>query len=569
MSSTVEARHKFEHWLQHPNLDEPLRDELKQIENNPKEIEERFYRNLEFGTGGLRGIIGAGTNRINIHTIRKATKGLADYLLKIGDRALDQGVVIAYDPRHGSRRFAEEAALVLVCNGIKAYLFEDIRPTPELSFAVRELGAMAGIVITASHNPPEYNGYKVYGEDGGQITSDAAGLILACIDQVGDELQVKTAAMDRALQVGLLVMLGEEMDAKYNEQLKQIVLNPNLVQQVGKDYTMVYTPLHGTGNQPIRRILQEIGFDKVHIVSEQELPDPDFSTVESPNPEESAAFQMGIRLAQQVGAHLIMATDPDADRIGFTARDRHGEYRQLTGNQIGALLVEYILSQRARLGNLPDNGVIIKTIVTSELGQAVAAHYGVETINTLTGFKYIGEKIKQYEQTGEKTFLFGYEESYGYLIGDFVRDKDAVQAAVIGAEMAAYYYSQGKMLFDALHHLYERHGYFQEDLVSLTFPGIEGVERIRDIMNMFRDHLPKEVAGFPISRIEDYNKSIEGLPRSNVLRYTLQDGSWFCIRPSGTEPKVKIYFSVQGESQEKVSAKLQLLRKNVLAMVER
>lgn len=575
-----EAGKRYKHWVDHPDLPTHLKEELIRIEHDNKEIEDRFYKHLEFGTGGLRGVIGAGTNRINIYTIRKATQGLAQYISRFGQEAKGRGVAIAHDPRHQSKEFAEEAARVLAYNGIKAYLFDDLRPTPELSFAVRELGCIAGIVITASHNPPEYNGYKVYWEDGGQIPPESADAIIEEILGVEDELSVPVISLAQATDRGLIYILGKDMDDKYISRLKGLVLNPEKIEQMADELKIVYTPLHGTGNQPVRRVLEKVGFKQVYVVSEQEQPDPNFSTISSPNPEEHAAFAMAIELARKVDADVIMGTDPDADRVGFVVKDDQGEYRVLTGNQTGGLLLEYILSQRKQKGTLPANGVILKTIVTSEMGQAIAAHYGIETVNTLTGFKFIGEKIKQYEESGEKTFLFGYEESYGYLIGDFVRDKDAVQACLLGAEMAAYYKSKGMTLYQALLQLFEKYGYYQEDLISITLKGIEGMNKIESILEQFRSMPPRLIASQPVEIVRDYQSSqayhiVTGqeeainLPQSNVLHYTLVDGSWFCIRPSGTEPKIKIYFSVIGETLKDSLEKLARCKDDVMELVDR
>jgi phosphoglucomutase len=574
----ADVRKRYEHWVNHPSIAHELRQELIHIRDNDKEIEERFYKQLEFGTGGLRGVLGAGTNRLNPYTIRKATQGLAQYISQFGEVAKKRGVVIAHDPRYQSKEFSEEVALVLAFNGIKAYLFDDLRSTPELSFAVRDLKAIAGIVITASHNPPEYNGYKAYWEDGGQIPPDMADEIIAEIDKVTDELGIQVASKDQALKDGLLEILGEDMDRKYTDQLKGLVLNPDIIKQMADDFKIVFTPLHGTGNRPVRRVLQEVGFKQVVVVSEQEQPDPNFSTVESPNPEEHKAFAMAIELAKKEQADLIMGTDPDTDRAGLVVKDDDGEYHVLTGNQTGGLLLEYILSQRFVKGTLPANGVVIKTIVTSELGRAIAEKYGMETVDTLTGFKFIGEKIKEYEISEEKTFLFGYEESYGYLIGDFVRDKDAVQACLLAAEMAAYYKSKGLTLYQALLELFRKYGYYREDLVSITLKGIEGMKEIDRILEQFREQPPKELAGQKVAIIQDYlaSKSYDALngaeqpidlPKSNVLHYTLEDGSWICIRPSGTEPKIKIYFSVKGSSLTDSTVRLEALKTEVMSLI--
>lgn len=556
-------RKEYERWLLAEQLEPELRQELEQIRDQEKEIEDRFHQSLAFGTGGLRGVIGAGTNRINTYIVRKVTQGLSQYIARQGKEAKQKGVVIAYDTRHKSADFAKEAGLVLAHNGIKVYVFEVPRPTPELSFAVRHLGATAGIVITASHNPPEYNGYKVYGSDGAQVATELADAITAEIAGVPDELRVKAADLSQALEQGLFEWIGEQVDEAYQTQLRSMALQPR---ENNRDYKVVYTPLHGTGNQPVRQALADLGF-QVHVVPEQEMPDPNFSTVKSPNPEEHEAFQLAIEAAETWEADMILATDPDADRVGVAVRNEEGQFVVLTGNQLGALLLEYILSQRAQKGDLPTNGVVIKTIVTSEFGEAVAARYGLETLNTLTGFKYIGEKIKQLEQTKEKTFLFGYEESYGYLIGDFCRDKDAVQACIMAAEMGAYYKKHGLTLYQALLRLFEQVGYFKEDLVSITLKGVDGMQKINHMMEQLRQNPPMVIAGLSVTDQKDYQQGMEGLPKSNVLKFKLEDGSWFAARPSGTEPKIKFYFGVKGTSLADAQTKLETLKKDVEACI--
>jgi len=560
----MNCRQSYERWLQFPHLVPELRQELEQIKDQEKEIKDRFHQSLTFGTGGMRGVIGAGTNRMNVYTVRKATQGLSRYIAKQGEEAKRKGVVIAYDTRHKSADFAKEAGLVLAHNGIRAYVFQGPRPTPVLSFAVRYLGATAGIVITASHNPPEYNGYKVYGSDGAQVTTELADAIMAEIAGVSDELRVETADLCQAREKRLFEWIGEQVDEAYHHKLRSLALQP---EENNRDYKVIYTPLHGTGNQPVRRALADLGFQHVRVVPEQELPDPNFSTVKSPNPEEHEAFHLAIEDAEKWGADMILATDPDADRVGVAVRDHEGRFVVLTGNQLGALLLDYILSQCAKKGNLPRNGVVIKTIVTSEFGEAVAARYGLETWNTLTGFKYIGEKIRQLEGTKEKTFLFGYEESYGYLIGDFCRDKDAVQACIMAAEMGAYYKKQGLTLYQALLRLFEQVGYFKEDLVSITFKGIEGVHKINRMMERFRKDSPTVMAGLPVVGRKDYKQGMEGLPKSNVLKFMLNDGSWFAVRPSGTEPKIKFYFGVKGTSLADAQTKLEMLKNDVEAFI--
>lgn len=566
----------YRKWTGFASLDGELKAELEQIRGDEEAIQDRFYKSLEFGTGGMRGIIGAGTNRINVYTVRKATEGLARYLLKQGPHTKAQGVAIAYDCRYKSAEFADEAALVLARNGIKAYVFDGLRPTPELSFAVRELSAAAGIVITASHNPPEYNGYKVYGPDGGQVVPAVADAITAELEQVPDELSIDVMDKREAVERGLYETIGQDIDDAYQRHLKALSLNPDAIREQ-RDLCIVYTPLHGTGYVPVREGLKNFGFRNVAIVEEQAKPDAAFSTVDSPNPEEHAAFALAMELGKETGADLLMATDPDTDRVGVAVKDETGEYTVLTGNQLGALLLEYILSQRQAQQSLPENGVVLKTIVTSELGRDIASHYGLTTIDTLTGFKFIGEKIKEFHETGEHTFLFGYEESYGYLIGDFARDKDGVQACLMAAEMAAYYKAQGKTLYEQLQHLFKTYGYYREDLVSLTFKGKSGAEKMDAMLDSFRKEAPTDLAGQRVTVAEDYlhrsrkhissgKETDTGLPKSNVLRYTLADGSWFCIRPSGTEPKVKLYFSVKGISADDAAQKLKALKASVLEL---
>ncbi|MBB6216383.1 phosphoglucomutase [Anaerosolibacter carboniphilus] len=571
-------RESYIEWINSGYFDEDIRKELQAIEGNEKEIEDRFYRDLEFGTGGLRGVIGAGTNRMNKYTVRRATQGFAQYLLEEVGGARQKGVVIAYDSRHMSPEFAEEAALVMNGNGIKAYLFEALRTTPELSYAVRELGCAGGIVITASHNPPEYNGYKVYGEDGGQIIPDEAEKIINEIQGIKDYSSVNYITKEEALSQELLVMIGEEIDRKYIDRVKSLVLRDELIKETGKDVKIVYTPLHGTGNMPVRRVLKELGFEKVWVVPEQENPDSNFSTVKSPNPEEHQAFTLALALADQVDADVIIGTDPDCDRVGAVVRNKDGAYQILTGNQTGALLIDYVLSAMKEADSIPKNGLVIKTIVTSEMGAKIAQSYGVDSLDTLTGFKFIGEKIKEFETSREKEFIFGYEESYGYLAGTFVRDKDAVIASMLICEMAAYYKSKGMTLYDALIGLFERYGYYQEGLESITLKGKEGMEKIDEILSYFRLNPLSHMNDQKICILKDYDhgKHVDlligetsdlTLPKSNVLHFTLEDGSWFCIRPSGTEPKVKIYFSVVGNSLDGAIQKLDELKREVMGLI--
>ncbi len=553
----------YNNWLNEPYFDKATKEELEAIKDNEKEIEDRFYKELEFGTAGLRGVIGAGTNRINKYIVRKTTQGLANYIKTQGKEAKNRGVAIAYDNRHMSREFAEECACVLTANGIKAYLFKDLRTTPELSFAIRYLNCISGIVITASHNPPEYNGYKVYWEDGAQIATDRAEAIIDSIASIKDFSSIETLNIDQAKEEGLLIYLDEKIDNAYIEAIKKQSLRGDIIEEVRDDFKVVYTPLHGTGNIPVRRVLKEIGFNNVFVVAEQELPDPNFSTVEYPNPEDKKAFKLAIELAKEKDAHLIMGTDPDCDRVGAIVKDKDEEYIVLTGNQTGALLVNYILQGLKEKNKLPENGLIIKTIVTSEMGTNIAKEYKLETINTLTGFKYIGEKIKEFEKTGEKTFLFGYEESYGYLAGTHARDKDAVVASMLICEMAAYYHSKDMNLYDALIDLYSKYGYFLEDLKSITLEGKDGLEKMQSIMKYFRTNTLKTIGDKNVVYIEDYqlqertclqgNCKVEeiNLPKANVIKFILEDEGWVCLRPSGTEPKLKVYCGFKSNSMEK------------------
>ncbi|MFD4705106.1 phospho-sugar mutase [Gottfriedia sp. NPDC058432] len=570
---------QFERWYNHPTLDTELKSLLEQMKSNKKLIEDSFYKNLEFGTGGMRGELGAGTNRLNIYTVRKASEGLARFIENQGEEAKHQGVVIAYDSRHKSPEFAMEAATTLGAHGIKTYVFESLRPTPVLSFAVRYLCAFSGIVLTASHNPPEYNGYKVYGPDGGQLPPTEADSLTSFVDQVEDELTVEVASKEHLLDNGLLEIIGGKVDYAYLEELKTVVVNAEIVEKHAKDLNIVFSPLHGTSNIPVRNGLSMLGYTNVTVVKEQELPDPNFTTIKSPNPEEHAAFELSIQYGEQVNADVLITTDPDADRLGVAVRNSEGEFTILTGNQTGALMLEYLLSQKNSLGTLPENGVVLKTIVTSEIGRVIAQNYGIDTIDTLTGFKFIGEKIKEFEQTGEYKFQFGYEESYGYLIRDFVRDKDAVQSVILACEVAAYYKSQGKTLYDGLLEIFEKYGFFKEDLVSMTLKGKDGAEQIQQMMNDFRMNPPKEFASLEVSVIEDYKESTKtsledgttveiNLPKSNVLKYILSDESWCALRPSGTEPKIKFYFGVKGSSLENSSEKLEAIKKDLLSRFE-
>ncbi|PGC22015.1 phosphoglucomutase [Bacillus pseudomycoides] len=571
----MDWKQEYSRWLSYVNLDAELKEQLENMKQDEKKIEDSFYKNLEFGTGGMRGELGAGTNRLNVYTVRKATKGLAHFIEKLGEEAKKRGVVVAYDSRHKSPEFAMEVAATLGAHGITTYVFESLRPTPVLSFAVRYLHTVSGIVLTASHNPPEYNGYKVYGEDGGQLPPKEADELISYVNEVEDELTVEVADVEQLKADGLLHIIGQEVDDAYLEQLKTVIINKEMVQEVGKDLKIVFTPLHGTSNIPARRGLEAVGFTDVTVVKEQELPDSNFSTVKSPNPEEHAAFELAIRDGEKVGADVLIATDPDADRLGVAVRNHAGEYQVLTGNQTGALMLDYLLSQKKQNGTLPENGVVLKTIVTSEIGRTIAKAYGLDTVDTLTGFKFIGEKIKQYEESGQYGFQFGYEESYGYLIRPFCRDKDAVQSVLFACEVAAYYKSQGKTLYNGLLEVFAKYGFFREDLVSLTLKGKDGAEKIQEMMASFRENPPKEVAGLTVNSVEDYKASIitsleDGskeeihLPKSNVLKYQLADGSWFCLRPSGTEPKIKFYFGVKDDSLQNSEQKLLAIKEDIM-----
>jgi phosphoglucomutase len=573
------SRAAYEFWLENIYFDEATRQELESIRGNEKEIEERFYRDLEFGTGGLRGIIGAGTNRMNIYTVRKASQGLANFIAGHGEEEKRKGIVIAYDPRFMSPEFSLEAARVFAGNGIKAYLFDELRPTPELSFAVRYLKAAAGIVVTASHNPKEYNGYKVYGEDGGQLSLEGSNAVLEEINHISDITSVRVMDKEEAVKKGLLQVIGREIDDIYMEKLRTLVVNPDLLKSSANACKIVYTPIHGAGNKPVRRILREIGCTNVVVVNEQEQPDSAFSTVKSPNPEDKSAFSIAIELAKKENADLIIGTDPDCDRVGVVVRNPAGEYVVLTGNQTGCLLMEYILSRKKAKGNLPANGFVVKTIVTTELARKIASYYNIELVEVLTGFKFIGEQIMLQDEQGNKKYLFGFEESYGYLAGTFVRDKDGVVASMLIAEMATWYKSRNMSLYEGLQELLEKYGYSLEGITSFTLTGKEGVERIKGTMNSLRTEKPSTFGGAEVAAIRDYEnsqryeiasgkKEVLHLPASDVLYYEMKDGSWFCIRPSGTEPKIKIYYGVSDKSLEDSEKKLQSLQDNVLSVVK-
>ncbi len=567
----------YNQWLSNAYFDDETKKELQGIAQDDNEIKERFYTELEFGTAGLRGVIGAGTNRMNIYTVRKATQGLANYISKVGGQ--ERGVAIAYDSRRMSPEFAKEAALCLAANGIKAYMFESLRPTPELSFAVRELKCIAGINITASHNPPEYNGYKVYWEDGAQITPPHDGGIMDEVKAITDYNTVKTMDEAAAVAAGLFQIIGAEVDDAYIEQLKKQVKNWDCIKKAQKDLKIVYSPLHGTGNIPARRVLKEIGFENVYVVKEQELPDGEFPTVSYPNPEAAEAFELGLKLAKEVDADLVLATDPDADRLGVYVKDtKSGEYITLTGNMSGCLLADYEISQIKEQSGLPEDGALIKTIVTSNMADAIAEYYGVKLIEVLTGFKFIGQQILGFEESGKGTYLFGFEESYGCLIGTHARDKDAIVATMALCEAAAYYKTKNMTLWDAMIAMYDRYGYYKDDIKSITLKGIEGLNKIQEILETLRKNPPAEIGGYKVTSARDYKmdtvKDMEtgevtttGLPKSNVLYYDLTDGAWVCVRPSGTEPKVKFYYGIKGTSLEDANEKSAVLGNEVVEMI--
>ena len=569
----------YQEWLSNPYFDEATKEELRAIEGNENEIKERFYMDLEFGTAGLRGIIGAGINRMNIYVVRRATQGLANYIIKQG--AANKGVAIAYDSRHMSPEFAMEAAMTLAANGIKAYKFESLRPTPELSFAVRELGCVAGINITASHNPPEYNGYKVYWEDGAQFTPPHDKGVTEEVLAIEDLSTVKTTDEASATAAGLYQVIGQEIDDKYIAQVKAQVVNQKAIDEMQDQITIVYTPLHGTGNIPARRVMKEIGFTHVYVVPEQELPNGDFPTVSYPTPEAKEAFELGLKLAKEKDADLVLATDPDADRLGVYVKDtKSGEYIPLTGNMSGSLLCEYVLSQKQAAGKIPADGQVVKSIVSTNLIDAVAKSYGAELIEVLTGFKWIGKQILKNETTGHGTYLFGMEESYGCLIGTYARDKDAISATAALCEAAAYYKQKGMTLWDAMIAMYEKYGYYKDAVKAIGLSGIEGLAKIQSIMETLRNNTPTEVGGYKVTSARDYKLDTiknmatgevkpTGLPSSNVLYYDLEDGAWICVRPSGTEPKIKFYFGVKGTSLKDAEEKENALGAAVMAMVDK
>lgn len=567
----------YKKWCEDTYFDKATRAELKAIEGNDKEIQERFYKDLEFGTGGLRGIIGAGTNRLNIYTVSKATQGFANYIIKQGEEAVKKGVAIAFDSRRMSPEFAEITALVLNGNGIKTYIYPSLRPTPMLSFAVRELNCTGGVVITASHNPPEYNGYKVYWADGGQVPYPRDEAIIEEVNAVTDFHTIKTANKDEAVKAGLFNVIGEEVDEAFDKNVLAQIVNPEIIKEQ-HDLKIVYTPIHGSGNKPVRRVLKKAGFENVTVVPEQELPDSEFTTVGYPNPENPAVFELAIKLAEKIDADIILGTDPDCDRVGAVVKTKDGSYTVLTGNMTGTLICNYICSQKAKLGTLPKNGALVSTIVSSEMTKAIAKKYNLAYFDVLTGFKYIGEKIKEFEQTGEYQYVFGFEESYGCLSGTYARDKDAVVASLLICEMAAYYKSRGMSLYDGLMELYDTYGVYKEIIHSITLKGIEGIENMKKIMDTLRKDAPSEIAGVKVTETRDYleDKIVDvatgkvsptNLPKSNVLYFTLADDTWFCVRPSGTEPKIKIYFGTKADTVENAEKKIATAQDGIMKVV--
>ena len=556
----------YNEWMNNPYFDNETKQELKAIQNDEKEIEDRFYKELEFGTGGLRGVIGYGTNRINKYTVRKATFGLCNYILKkCKEDGQKRGVVIAYDSRNKSKEFCIEAAKTLAACGIKAYIYDSLRSTPQLSFSVRYLNCVAGIVITASHNPPEYNGYKVYWSDGGQVCPDIANEIIQEVNKIEDYSKIPTTKLgDNLIQV-----LNKDIDKAFINEVKKQIINQDVIDRVGDKIKIIYTPIHGTGNIPVREVLKQSGFKNVEVVKEQELPDSNFSTVEYPNPEEKAVFEIAIKMAKNSGADIIMGTDPDCDRVGVVVKNNEGEYIVLNGNQVGSLLVEYVISNNKENISNQVNPTIIKTIVTSELGAKIAKENGVDCIDTLTGFKFIGEKINQFEQNKDRTFVMGYEESYGYLVGTHARDKDGVVSSLLISEMATYYYDKGMTLYEGLQEVYKKYGYYKEELKSITLKGIDGMKQIQNIMNSFRTSDIDEIANIKVSEVRDYKKGINDLPKSDVLKFVLEDGSWIAVRPSGTEPKIKLYFGCNGDNQEIVDEKLDRIIEDITNRVNK
>lgn len=566
----MDYKNNYEMWLNSPYFDEQTKNELLSIKDDEKEIQDRFYKNLEFGTGGLRGIIGAGTNRINIYTVRRATLGVLNYIIKTqGEEGKQKGIVIAHDSRYMSREFCIEVAKTLSAYGVKAYIFEELKPTPELSFAVRYLKCAMGVVITASHNPKEYNGYKVYDSEGGQICIDMANDIIAEVNKIDDYSVIKSLDFKEALSKNLITILDNEVDDEFIKAVKKQALRQNIINEYGKKLKIIYTPIHGTGNKPVRRVLNECGFENVMVVKEQELPDSNFSTVKYPNPEEKSVFNIAIEMAKSNNTDLVIGTDPDCDRVGVVVKDSSGEYIVLNGNQVGSLLVRYIIESLVEENKLPKNNpTIIKTIVTSELGAKIAKAYNVDCLNTLTGFKFIGEKIKEFEESNDRSFIMGYEESYGYLIGTHARDKDGVVSSLMICEMAAYYSSKGMNLYEAMIDTYNKFGYYKEELKSVTLKGIDGIKKIKEMMLYFRSVKIDNVADVKVDKILDYKDGVDDLPKSDVLKFLLEDGSWIAIRPSGTEPKIKFYFGANSDNQEDVELKLKNLISYILNVVD-
>ena len=570
---------EYKKWCESPEFDEETKQELLAIKGNEQEIEDRFYQELEFGTAGLRGIIGAGINRMNQYTVGKATQGLANYIVEQGTQ--DKGVAISYDSRKMSKEFSKQTALILCANGIKAYLFENLRPVPELSFAVRELGCTAGVMITASHNPPKYNGYKVYWDDGAQIVSPRDKDIISKVRAIENFSEIKQILQEEAIQKGLLHIIGKEMDDKYLGVLKSSVLNPDIMKEQGKKLKVVYTPLHGTGNTVTERLLKELGLENVYVVPEQKEPDGNFPTVDYPNPEDKKAFQLALELAKKVDADVVLATDPDADRLGIFAKDaKTGEYMTYTGNMSALLIAEYRISQMKEKGILPSNGMLITTIVSSDLAKAIAKYYDLACPEVLTGFKNIGAVMKKAEEKKDKTYVFGYEESYGCLIGDYARDKDGIAAVMALCEAACYYQAQNKTLWDAMNDIYEKYGYYKEEQVSIVREGVQGAQEIKEMMTKMRNTDIQKIGNYQVLTFKDIQKNIvknmqtgeikeTGLPESNVLYYELEDNAWCCIRPSGTEPKIKLYMGIKGTSEEDANKKLQELKQAMMDIVEK
>lgn len=568
----------YQTWKDNPELAADLKAELDQLADNQEALEDAFYEPLSFGTAGMRGVLGVGINRMNIYTVRQATEGLATFMDTLDDETKQRGVAISYDSRHHSQEFAFDAARVLGAHGIPTFVFESLRPTPELSFTVRHLHTYAGIMITASHNPKQYNGYKIYGEDGAQMPPKESDMITKYIRQVKDIFGVKVADKDALIEDGTLKIIGDEVDKAYLEEVNQVTINHELVAEEGKTMKLIFTPLHGTGAMLGEKALKQAGFENFTMVPQQAEPDPEFSTVKKPNPEDPAAFDLAIELGKKEGADLLIGVDPDADRLGAAVRQPNGEYKLLTGNQIAAILLNYILTARKDAGTLPSNAVAVKSIVSSEFATKVAANFNVKMINVLTGFKFIAEQIKNFEADGSHTFMFGFEESYGYLIRPFVRDKDAIQSLVMLAEVAAFYKKQGMNLYDGLQELFKKYGYFAEKTIALTFDGVEGAKEIEDLMTKFREESPKEFAGYKVVALEDFEKSTKTnadgtaeeikIPKSNVLKYLLEDGTWIAVRPSGTEPKIKFYIGTQADSQDEAFAKRQQFEDTVMAFVK-